>query len=206
MGCRPTVVPTSSARPPDERLLRRASRLAAAWTFGYALYRCYYALGGTVGMLGVPRSLDEWRRINAIAGVLLLVVAALPLATMPAWRHRRARPVLLALCWVIAVGGASHALIGIAQRVASLTGALVIDYPFWLRIDRRAADLQALFFNEPWFLTEGLLWALVAWGGALRRSPRRGWWVGSALAATAVATVIGLMSAFGVIGRVIVEL
>jgi hypothetical protein len=24
--------------------------------------------------------------------------------------------------------------------------------------DRRQADLQALFFNEPWFLIEGLLW------------------------------------------------
>jgi hypothetical protein len=174
------------------------------WALGYGLYRWYYALGGTFGLLGLPRSLEKWRRINAIAGVLLLVTAVLPLALVNVWGRRRARPLLLALCWMIAVGCASHALIGMVQRILSLTGALTIDYPFWQSIDRREADLQALFFNEPWFLVEGLLWALIAWGGALRGSPRRLWWVGSAVAATAVSTAIGLLSALGVIGQVIV--
>ena len=81
---------------------------------------------------------------------------------------------------------------------------LTIEYPFWLSIDRRMADLQALFFNEPWFLVQGLLWARMAWVGALRDSPRRMWWVGSALCATVALTVMGLLSAFGVIGRWVV--
>lgn len=189
---------------PSARILFPASRLAAAWAFGYGLYRWYYAAGGTFGILGTPVSLEQWRRINGIAGVLLFVAAFLPLVLVNAWRSRRARPLLLALCWVIAVGSASHALIGIGQRVASLTGMLTISYPFWQTIDRKQADLQALFFNEPWFLIEGLLWGAIAWGGALRVSPRRLWWVGSALAATAAATATGLLSAFGVIGKVII--
>ncbi|HEX5436747.1 MAG TPA: hypothetical protein VFW98_06290, partial [Gemmatimonadaceae bacterium] len=123
---------------------------------------------------------------------------------MDAWRSRRARPILLALSWVVAVGCVSHALIDMTQHVASLTGALTIRYPFWQTIDRKVADLQILFFNEPWFLVEGLLWVAIAWGGALRLSPRWRWWIGSALAATAVLTAIGLLSAFGVIGRWIV--
>jgi hypothetical protein len=39
----------------------------------------------------------------------------------------------------------------------SLAGLLRIEYSptVWASIDRRAADLQDLFFNEPWFLVEG---------------------------------------------------
>ena len=184
--------------------LAGASRLAAAWAFGYGVYRWYYALGGTVGMLGTPRSHAEWIRINAIAGVLLFVSALLPLLILRAWSNRRAQPLLLTIAWIIAVGCSTHALIGIPQRIASLAGVLTIDYPFWQSIERREADLQALFFNEPWFLIEGVLWVAIAWAGALRDSPRRRWWMGSAVGAMLVLTVVGLLSAFGVIGRWVV--
>ena len=90
------------------------------------------------------------------------------------------------------------------MRVASLAGALSIDYPFWATIDRRHADLQALFFNEPWFLIEGVLWAAMAWVGALRGSRRRWWWIGSVATTIAVLTTVGLLSSFGVIGKWIV--
>lgn len=190
---------------PSTRAPTRVSRIAAVWSFGYGLYRAYYAAGGTFGMHGVPRlSTEQWRHINAVAAVLLFITGFLALALVSAWESPRARPALLALCWIIAVACVSHALIDIVQRIASLTGALTIDYPYWRTIDRQAADLQDLFFNEPWFLIEGLLWAAIAWVGALRASRRRSWWVGSALAATAVSTVIGLLSAFGVIGKWII--
>ena len=184
--------------------LAGASRLAAAWAFGYGVYRWYYALGGTVGMLGTPRSHAEWIRINAIAGVLLFVSALLPLLILRAWSNRRAEPLLLTIAWIIAVGCSTHALIGITQRLASLAGVLTIDYPFWQSIERREADLQALFFNEPWFLIEGVLWVAIAWAGGLRDSPRRRWWMGSAVGAMLLLTVVGLLSAFGVIGRWVV--
>jgi hypothetical protein len=155
-------------------------------------------------MFGTPVSQQQWRLINAIAGALLFVAAFLPVALLGAWRSPRARPALLGLCWVIAVSCVSHALIGILQRILSLTGTLRIAYPFWLTIDRRAADLQALFFNEPWFLIEGLLWAAIAWEGALKVSPRRRWWLVSAIAAILASTAVGLLSAFGVIGTLII--
>jgi hypothetical protein len=88
--------------------------------------------------------------------------------------------------------------------VLSLAGILSLELPFWQTIDHRQADLQDLLFNEPWFFVEGLLWAAIAWTGALRWSPRRRWWVISALAAIVALTIIGLLSAFGVIGRLIV--
>ena len=155
-------------------------------------------------MLGTPVSVEQFRRINAVAGVLLFVAALLPVMLLNAWDSRRARPLLLVLSWIIAVLCASHALIGIVQRISSLSGALTISYPFWQSIDRRKADLQALLFNEPWFLIEGLLWAAIAWAGALRDSPWRWWWIGSAVAATAAWTVIGLLRAFGLLAKVIV--
>ena len=183
--------------------LGRASRRAAIWTLGYGLYRAYYAAGGTIGMHGTPHSFAQWRRINAIGSVLLLSTAALAILFARAWTHRRARPFLLAFCWIATVACVSHALIDIGQRVASSSGLLTIDYPFWRTIDRRTADLQDLLFNEPWFLIEGVLWGAIAWTGALRASPRRRWWIASAIAAMIVSTAVGLLTAFGAIGRVI---
>jgi hypothetical protein len=182
----------------------RASRRAAVWSFGYALYRAYYATGGTAGMPGTPISIVQWRRINAIAAAILFITAVLAIVMVRAWGHHRVRPLLLAFCWIAAVGCVSHALIDIIQRVASLSGTLTISYPLWQAIDRRTADLQDLFFNEPWFFVEGLLWAAIAWHGSLRQSPRRRWWLGSAIIATVAATAVGLLSAFGVIGKLII--
>lgn len=190
---------------PRARTLRRASVWAAAWALGYGFYRWYYALGGTVGILGVPLSQEEWRRINAVAGVLLGVAALLPLVLMRGWRTRGGRLLLLVLCGIVTVGCVSHALIDIVLRTASLNGSLTISYPFWQTINHRRADLQDLFFNEPWFLVEGLLWATIAWSGALRDAPSwRRWWIGTVLTATAAFTVMGILSGFGVVGRWIV--
>jgi hypothetical protein len=86
----------------------------------------------------------------------------------------------------------------------SLAGVLSLALPFWRTIDHRQSDLQDLLFNEPWFLTEGLLWAAIAWTGALSWSPRRRWWVVSAFAAITLLTIVGLLSALGIIGTLIV--
>ena len=86
-----------------------------------------------------------------------------------------------------------------------MPGLLRIEYPstIWATIDRRSADLQDLFFNEPWFLLEGLGYAALGWI-ALGFGRQRRWWVGSGIAATLVLIVIGLLSATGVIGKVII--
>jgi hypothetical protein len=83
-----------------------------------------------------------------------------------------------------------------------LAGLLRIEYSptVWASIDRRAADLQDLFFNEPWFLVEGLGFGALGWI-VLGSGRRRRWWVGTALAAISVLTVIGMLSATGVIGE-----
>ena len=188
----------------SDSALERASRRTGLWSLGYTLYRAYYALGGTVGMPGTPMSGAEWRRINAIGAVILFLTAVLAANAVKVWAHPRGRLFLLAFCWIATVGCVSHALIDIGQRIASLSGAVTISYPFWRIIDRRSADLQDLLLNEPWFLIEGLLWAWVAWSGDLRESPRRRWWIGSVITATIASTVVGLLSAFGAIGRVII--
>ena len=177
----------------------------AVWGLCYALYRSYYALGGTLLLPGTPADPTQFRLINAAAVAILAIAAILPIAMLPLWRRPRARPLLLALCWLIAVGCSMHALIDSVQRVLSLAGLLRIEYPagVWASIDHRAADLQDLFFNEPWFLLEGLGFAALAWI-VMGPGRRRRWWVGSAIAAILVLTVIGLLSATGVIGKVII--
>ena len=181
------------------------SVLASGCALVYAIYRGYYAAGGTMGMIGVPRSESEFRLLNLAAVGVLLVAAVLPLASVPLWRRPGPRRVLLALCWVIAVGCVMHALIDDVQRVVSLAGGRDVTYPpsQWLSIDRFAADVQDLAFNEVFFLVEGLLWAVLAWIGLGNAASRRRW-VGAAAVATAALTVVGVLSAFGVIGRAIV--
>jgi hypothetical protein len=185
-------------------VLRRASWIAAGWALFYALYRAYYAAGGRIGMFGTPVSEHDWRMVNAKGAVILAFVAVLPVAILPLWERPRARRWLLSLSWLMAVGGVVHALVGMTQRIASLSGSYVMPLPFWTTVDRRASDLQALLFNEPWFLIEGLLWVAIAWAGALSDSPVRRAWIASAAAAVVVLTTIGILSAFGVIGQVIV--
>jgi hypothetical protein len=178
--------------------------MAAAWAFGYAMYRAYYAVGGTFGMHGVPASEAQFRLINAVGAAIIFVGAVAPLMLLGAWPHLSLRPVLWAACWIVSVGCIMHATIDIAQRVLSLTGVLHMQYPFWASIDLRAADLQDLLFNEPWFFVEGLLWGAIAWTSGVHRSPHRLWWVSTGVAAILALTVVGLLSAFGVIGRFIV--
>jgi hypothetical protein len=145
-----------------------------------------------------------FRRINAAAAVILGVAAVLPLAVLPLWSRRHPRLMLLALYWAVAVGCCMHALIDSVERVLSLAGSLHIDYPAsaWASIDRRTADLQDLFLNEPWFLLEGLAFGVLGWLN-VRTDRWRRRWTGSAVAATLVASVVGLLSATGVIGKVI---
>lgn len=179
--------------------------LAAAWALLYAIYRGYYALGGTLGMFGTPVSPSQWRLINGIAAVLLLLAAILPLVTVRLWRQPQARVVLLAFGWVIAVGCVMHGLIDIAIRLLSIAGVIHMEFPFFVAgsVDRRAADAQDLFFNEPWFLIEGIIWGALCWMELASPTARR-WWLASAIAAIVALTVVGVLSSAGVIGQFII--
>lgn len=176
------------------------SLVTGALALVYAMYRGYYGLGGAVGMFGTPASDAQWRAINLTAAAILLVVAVLPVAALPLWRRSRLRPVLLALCWPLAVGFTMHGLVDDIQRVLSLAGALDIRYPFFTAVDHRAADVQDLAFNETWFVAQGALWGLLG-SISLGRSRARRWWTGTAVTAIAVLTSIGLLSAFGAVGK-----
>lgn len=179
--------------------------LAGGWALLYALYRGYYALGGTFGMFGTPVSQSQWQLINAIGAAVILCAAVLPVATMQLWHNPRARVVLLTIGWVIAVGCVMHGLIDDITRLLSIAGVLHMEFPFFVpgSVDRRASDLQDLFLNEPWFLGEGLLWGALCWVHLTSARARR-WWLASALAAVVALTVIGLLSSTGIIGQFII--
>lgn len=188
--------------------VRVLSLLASGLGLLYAVYRGYYALGGTVGMPGVPTSHAQWIFLNAFAAVVILAGAAVPLVALPLWRRRVARPVLLTLFSVAAVGLVMHGLIDETQRILHLAGLagrfhIVVHLAGWDAIDMRVADLQDILFNEPWFLALGLVCGAIVWT-VLGRRPARDWWLMGAIAATAVCVVFGLLSAAGVIGRAIV--
>lgn len=177
----------------------------------YALYRGYYALGGTAGMFGSPASHQQWLLINAFAAVAIGIAAAVPLAALPLSRWRYLRLALLVLFSLAAVGLVMHALIDEVQRALSLSGLAArwhLDLTAssmagWQWKDQRVADLQDALVNEPWFLLEGVLCGAVVWialgAGAVRR-----WWLVGALLAVLALTGFGVISAVGITGRAII--
>ena len=194
-----TEVPEKAMKTKSSGPSRWAKWLAYAacgWALLYAAYRGYYALGGTVGMFGTPVSMSQWRLINAMGAAIIFILAVLPVATLPLWQSRKGRLVLLALCWLIAVGCVMHALVDATARILSLAGVLHMDLPFFASINHRESDLQDLLLNEPWFLVEGLLWGTLGWLGLASVRSRR-FWVASGVAATIALTVIGMLSTVG---------
>ena len=73
----------------------------AAWSFAYAAYRAYYAVGGELGMIGEPVSRAQFRAINAAGATIIFVAGIVPLAALWLNTVRRGLPVL---CWIAAVG------------------------------------------------------------------------------------------------------
>jgi hypothetical protein len=188
------------------RLLVRVSVAAGVWALCYAIYRAYYAAGGTVFLPGRvrPGSVAEFRLVNLAGTVVIAIAAVLPVAVLPLWSRRVPRLLLLGLCWVVAVGCCMHALVDMTERVLSLTGLVRIHYPpLWARVYRREADLQDLFGNEPWFLVEGLAFGALGWI-ALGPGRHRRRWVTAAVAGVAALVLLGVLSMVGVIGRFVV--
>jgi hypothetical protein len=179
---------------------------AGIWALWYAIYRAYYAVGGTAFLPGSirPGSETQFRLINLAGAAVIGIAAVLPIATLPLWSRRRPRRVLLAVCWLGAVGCCMHALVDIVARSLSLAGVVHLAYPsMWMTLDCRAADLQDLFFNEPWFLLEGLAFGGLGWI-ALGPGSNRRWWTATALTAVAGLLLLGMLTVTGVTGKVIV--
>jgi hypothetical protein len=193
---RPAVLLDRLAPHPSTRRVAVALAVWAAW---YAAYRFYYAFGGQRGMIGRPSPVQHFRRDNFVGGAIILLAALLPSIAVSAWRHRPVRRLVPVGGWIAAVGCCMHALTLLTLRVLSLTGVHLTHYPpgLWLSIDRHQADLQDLFFNEPWFFVEGCLWALFA-RTALPPSSRQRW-RRSAVVACVLAAAVGLLSGLGVI-------
>jgi hypothetical protein len=193
---RPAVLPDRVA---PGRSTRRVAVSLAVWAAWYAAYRFYYALGGHLGMIGDLSPTAYFRRDNFVGGAIILLAAVLPSIAVSAWRHRPVRRLVPVVGWIAAVGCCMHALTLVTLRVLSLGGVHPTHYPpgLWLSLDRRKADLQDVFLNEPWFFIEGSLWALFALT-ALRPSARQRW-RGSAVAACVLLAAVGVLSGLGTI-------
>ncbi len=175
---------------------RRLALALAVWALAYACYRAYYAVGGTFGMIGVPRSESQFRFVNAVGAAVILLAAVLP----PVLVRLRVSPwVVATIAWLVAVGCSMHAVVDGTLRMFSVTGLHPTRLPssVWLSVDRRVADLQDLLLNEPWFLVEGVLWA--ALGLSVVGVRRRSAWLWSALAACLLLSVVGVLSGLGVV-------
>ena len=83
--------------------------------------------------------------------------------------------------------------------MVSLTGVHPTHYPQACGCPSTAtqAELEDVFFNEPWFFIEGCLWGLFALT-ALQPSSRR-LWRRSAVVACVLAAAFGVLSGLGAI-------
>jgi hypothetical protein len=185
--------------------LRRLYIVASLWATWYALYRAYYALGGMGFLFGTIAEPSVFRRVNALGAAVIFILAFLPLVVLKLWNSEKWHRFALAVCWLIAVAACAHAFIDMTQRILSLSGHLHVQYDMkvWQSINYHKSDLQDLLFNEPWFLVEGLLFAMIGWKNMPSR-PRRLQWIISVGLLVAVMSIIGILSATGVIGKLII--
>lgn len=189
-----------------QRRLVRVSSIASIWALWYAAYRGYYAAGGTAFLPGTIRqgSESEFRGINLAGAAVIGAAAVLPPAALRLWSRRRPRRLFLGVCWIVAVGCSMHALVDITQGVLSLAGVVRVHYPpLWATVDHRVAALQDVFFNEPWFLVEGLCFGALGWV-ALGPGHGRRWWIASAGVGIAALTALGILTVAGLSGRLII--
>lgn len=154
----------------------------------------YWAVGGERGFFLLRPSavaIDDWRAINAVASVVLL----LPVMIALGLRRRASAGVRIALLGGALVGASiatAHGVYGIVYRILNLTGTINIDG------DRATLDdtpwvLWDLLIFEPWFLVEGLLFFAVGWAATTTDATRRRW----LLACTTGATVAALSGVAG---------
>ena len=78
-----------------------------------------------------------------------------------------------------------------------------MDLAFWATIDQRAADIQDLLWNEPWFFVEGVLWLAIA-RSLLQSAVARRRFLVTGGAAIEFLTVAGLLSSLGITGRFVI--
>lgn len=199
-------VPVLISNDADRRRLVWLSVAAGIWALWYAIYRGYYAAGGTAFLAGTirPGYEGQFRLVNLTGAIVIGIAAVLPVAALPLWSRRWPRQVLLAVCWAVAVGCCMHALVDITERALSLAGVIEVKYPpLWATVNHRTDDLHDMFFNEPWFLIEGLAFGALGWIG-LGRGRARTWWTGTALAAIAALILLGVLTMTGLVGRAII--
>jgi hypothetical protein len=188
-------LPMAEAPPTSQRTDRTLvvfATMLSVWSVGYLVPHLYWALGGTIGLSAVKPSasaLPEWRAINgAASGVLAL--PALVAAALVRARRGAVKTGLLLITLAGSAIAASHGVYGIVYRSLIIAGAIDVDGRSF-DASRHGWVIWDLLVFEPWFLIEGLLFAALG-GAATSRSSRPRWIVGCA-AATALATVTGLI-------------
>lgn len=123
----------------------------------------------------------------------------------------RAERSLRRISWITALWSLGYGLYRAYYALGATVGmtGTPVSKVQWIRINAVAAIMlfgtavRAVAMMRLWKWSRVQPFLLAVCWCILRASPRQRWWMGSAVAATLVSTTIGLLSAFGVIGRVI---
>jgi hypothetical protein len=176
--------------PPRALLLAGCGLLA--WSLAYAVPHVYWALGGGAGLSAVAPSasaLPQWRAINWAASPVLVLAGLIGAGLIWSWgRSRRWGLALLLAALAGCSIAASHGVYGIVSRVLQVAGVTGVDGQAF-DAARHPWVLWDLLVFEPWFLIEGVLFAVAGWCYLVSPVDRRRW-----VAACAVGVAVGLLS------------
>lgn len=184
-----------AAPPTPGHALQPIATALSVWSGLYVVPHVYWAVGGDAGFSALKPSATahpDWQAINAVASVILLVPVAIGLLLPRSSSHRRTRTLLLAACLAGASIAASHGIYGVVYRFLNLTGAVDIDGQQFTPAEHTWV-IWDLYFFEPWFLIEGVLFASAGWAAIASARAQRRW-----LFACSVGTSLALAS--GVVG------
>ncbi len=156
---------------------RLAGYAVFIWSIVYMFPHLYWALGGTLGLSILKPSISEipqWELINWIASAILTAAGLLGIVLIYFWNSKLLKGLLLTITWAGCSVAASHGIYGIIHRLLQIAGIIEVESgPF--NVGEHAYVLWDLLLFEPWFLIEGILFAVLGWCSFKKPTNRAIW-------------------------------
>lgn len=145
------------------------------WSAAFGFLHLLWALG--IGLFMIkPSALEvpQFEVANLVVAVFLTAVGFLGLLFIPIRRGSFLSWLLLAISLVGCSLATSHGIYGILNRVLQIAGVLELESGPFQPVEH-AYVLWDLLLIEPWFIIEGILFAIVGWCYLDKARSRRIW-------------------------------
>ncbi|MBU8878219.1 DUF3995 domain-containing protein [Bacillus sp. FJAT-29790] len=154
----------------------------------------YWALGGRMGLFLLKPSVavsSQFQLINWVATPIFIAAGLVGLGFIYLGNRKILRLLLLSISVLGCSIATAHGIFGIIYRGLQITGVIGLENGTFDIHDDMYVVWDLVIF-EPWFLIEGILFAIAGWS-QLKRARSRKVWLAVCMLGTTVGLVTGLL-------------